>query len=72
VSDYPTWTRVNAKRWETEEGQQHTLGWVPDVVAVRERGGWRVKFRTSAQAIAGFRTMGEVKDYVTATTQRSS
>ena len=58
---YPTWVRVNAKRWESEEARDG----VPDFVATRERDGWRMRPR-GASAIRGFRLMSEVKAYVSA------
>jgi hypothetical protein len=57
---YPTWTRINAKHWETEEQMQG----VPDFIATRELDGWRLKWRSSAKATRGFRNMAEVKDAV--------
>jgi hypothetical protein len=65
-STYPTWVRVNAKRWESEEQRDGT----PDFIATRESDGWRLKWRTSAVATRGFRRMSDVRDSVEADVSR--
>lgn len=62
MSTYPTWTRIDAKRWESEEQMDGT----PDFIAIRDKAGWHLKWRSSAQWTGGFRTMTEIKDYVAA------
>lgn len=59
-SPYPSWVRIDAKRWESEEQMDGT----PDFVVTREWDGWRLKWRSSKDATRGFASMGEVKDYV--------
>lgn len=66
ASTYPSWTRINAKRWESEEQMDGT----PDYIAIREPDGWWLKWRSSARATRGFRTMAEVKDHVAAQQRR--
>jgi hypothetical protein len=61
VSEYPTWVEVAPGHWESEEQMDGT----PDFIAIRTQAeGWWLKWRSSAQPTAGFRTIGEVKDYV--------
>lgn len=59
---YPTWVRIDAKRWESEEQRDGT----PDFIATKEADGWRLKWRTSAKATRGFKRITDVKDDVAA------
>ena len=63
---YPTWVRIDAKRWESEEQRDGT----PDFIATREKDGWRLKWRTSARATRGFSHISDVKDAVQASIRR--
>jgi len=59
---YPTWRRVDAKHYETEEAYDG----LPDVVLVRDGGLWYISFRTSAKTTGPFNTVAEAKQYVEA------
>ena len=60
TTTYPTWVRVDPKRYETEEQMDGT----PDFVATREFDGWRVKWRSSTTATRGFERVEDFKDFV--------